>query len=274
MAHQRILNTRTLLARVLTEATAAFGLAAMALVAVPLPAGSAPQDPIPPQRRPWGYNFGARQPGSRGGSPDKSGGGSKASDANAPTFPPDMCGALRFGVRACNLPQIPTQAPPAPAVTPAELAATAWQQLPLPRPQVATAPPRDSEGLVGLAEWFWVTNWKSHSSRVQAGGVWAEVTARPTSLRINPGARGQTITCAGPGTVYDRTRSAAGQRSACSYTYLRSSAGLPGAAYQVTATVTWGGTWVGSGGTGGTLPALSRSSSFAVQVAEGQAVTK
>jgi hypothetical protein len=280
MAHQRILHTRTLL-RHLAETTATITLAALTLAGTTSPASSTPQNPIPPKPRPWGYNFGAHQPGSPGSAGDGNQSGNDGSGAadtsggGTSPPPPDICGAFKFGVRACNLPQIPTGpgAPAAPTVTPAQLAATKWRQLLIPAPDVHTAPPRGSDGLVGLAEWFWVANWSAHTGRAQAGGVWAEVTARPTSLTISPGPGQPSVRCDGPGTAYDSRRSADGQRSGCSYTYTRSSAGLPSGAYQVTATVTWGGTWVGSGGTGGTLPALSRSTTFDLRVAEGQAVT-
>jgi hypothetical protein len=280
MAHQQVLSTRTLLRRALlitaicTLVVASVGRPAVAISAIV-------RGPQPPKPFPWGYAFGASQQGH----PGNSRGGSGTSDVsnrdnggNGAPLPPDMCGSFKFGIQACTLPQLPGNPAPAgpgvPAVSPAQLAIQAWQRLLLPRPEVATAPPRGSDGLVGLAQWFWVTNWSSHHDRVQAGGVWAEVTARPASLTINPGAGTSAVTCTGPGTAYDRKRGSAGQRSDCSYTYVRSSAGMPSSAYQVTATVTWGGTWVGSGGTGGTLPALSRSSSFALRVAEGQAVTK
>jgi hypothetical protein len=77
----------------------------------------------------------------------------------------------------------------------------------------------------------------------------------------------------GPGTAYDPKRAAAAQHSECSYTYPRSSAGLPRSAYRVQVTVTWGGSWTGSGDTGGTLPVITRTASFDLRVAEGQAVT-
>jgi len=239
-----------------------------------------PRNPIPPTTHNWGYSYGAHQPGSPGSSGDSGATGSPAKSGKGGGSGPgkfSICGVWRMGIQGCSaipVPGAPADAPPAPSLTPAQLAATAWQRLRLPLPQVATAPPRGTEGLVGLPEWFWTTNWSSHRDRVQAGGVWAELTARPRSLTIRPGAGQPAVTCGGPGTVYDPKRSAAGQHSDCSYTYLRSSAGLPGAAYQVTATVTWGGAWVGSDGTGGALPALSRSATFSVRIAEGQAVTK
>ncbi len=248
-----------------------------------LPAGAAegPADgPRPPRPYPWGYGFGAGQPGhpgNRGADVGTSGASAHGGNGGSSEPPsPDVCGSWRFGIRACNypdLPATPSASAGPPTVSPAQLAAEAWRRLPIPAPEVATAPPRGSNGLVGLAEWFWVTNWSTRSARVQAGGTWAQVTARPTGLTIDPGSGQRSITCDGPGMPYDRRRPAGSQRSDCSYTYVRSSAGLPNAAYTVTVTVTWGGTWAGSGGTGGTLPALSRSTSFPLRVAEGQTVT-
>jgi hypothetical protein len=276
MACQDLYTTRRLL-RLFAEAIVVVGLAATSLASGALPASAAPLDPVPPQRHPWGYDFGVEDRGQAKGS----GSGNSGDDGQITNVsggggepPPDFCGGFRFGVQACDLPQIPTdQNLPSPtAPTPAQLAQEAWRRLPIPAPEVATAPPRGSDGLVGLAQWFWVSNWEGRRDRVQVGGVWAEVTARPTRLTINPGAGQAPVVCSGPGTPYDPRRSVDGQPSDCSFTYVRSSAGLPNSAYQVAVTVTWGGTWEGSGGTGGTLPVLSRSTSFPLRVAEGQAV--
>lgn len=275
MAHQQVRTPRPLLRILCCLAGSTMLLGIESATA----AFAAPRKPIPPTAHNWGYSYGAQQPGS-GAAPSASGhkGSSAGRGSSGHSGPGKMsiCGVWRMGIQGCSAipaPRAPADAPPAPEATPAQLAATAWQRLRLPVPQVATAPPRGSEGLVGLPEWFWVRNWGGHHNRVQAGGVWAEVTARPTSLTINPGAGQPAVTCHGPGIVYHRGRPAAEQDSDCSYTYRRSSAGLPDNAYRVTATVTWTGTWVGSDGSGGALPALSRSSTFAVRVAEGQAVT-
>ncbi|GAA4242398.1 hypothetical protein GCM10022254_75260 [Actinomadura meridiana] len=157
-------------------------------------------------------------------------------------------------------------------VSPAVLALTRWASMPIPAPVVRTAPPRRRDGLVGLPEWFWVTNWDSLSDRVAARSVWVEVVARPQSMTIDPGAGEPVVRCSGPGTVYDRSRSAASQRTDCSYTFARSSLREPGRAYRVRVTVLWGGTWRGSDGSGGVLPPLSRSTTFRLRVAEAQAL--
>jgi hypothetical protein len=126
--------------------------------------------------------------------------------------------------------------------------------------------------LVGLPEWFWVTNWHPLNGRVSARGVWVEVTARPQSMAVDPGSSEPAVRCSGRGTAYDKTRPAASQRTNCSYTFSRSSLHEPGHAYRVRVTVTWGGTWRGSDGSGGVLPPLNRSTAFRLRVAEAQAL--
>jgi hypothetical protein len=164
--------------------------------------------------------------------------------------------------------------PQAPAVTAAQLAQRARESLELPLPDVRTAPPRGSDGLVGLPQWVWVPRgqWHSMSTRASAGPVWAEVTATPQRIVIEPGAGLEAVTCDGPGTAYDARKPASAQTTGCSYTFTRSSAGQPDSEYTMTVTVVWAGAWEGSGGADGTLPEISRSTSFPIRVAEGQSL--
>ncbi len=158
-----------------------------------------------------------------------------------------------------------------PGVTPEQLAREAYKLIPITPPKALTAPPRGKEGLVGLPHWFYLAKgeWTARSKRLRTGLVWAEATATPQRMTVSTG-DGKTITCDGPGTAYDPARSADEQTSTCSYRYPR-----PNSAYRVTVTVTWGGTWHGSGGTGGTLPPITRSVTFPIRVVEAQAlVTK
>lgn len=273
--HQGRPPRQPLLTRAL--AVAAAGVLASLGAGRPGPAYATPQDPVPPRKDLYGYGFGANDPArpSRGrtGGPSS---GQPSSGSGGSSSTPNQCGGFRFGVQLCDFARGPATTPARrarPTMTPAQLAQQQWRRLPIPAPSVRTAPPRGSDGLVGLAEWFWVTNWSARTARAQAGGVWVEVTARPTDLTIRPGRGLAPVPCGGPGTPYDTRRPTAEQRSDCTYTYTRSSAGMPGSAYQVTVTVTWGGVWSGSGGAGGTLPALSRSTTFPVRIAEGQALT-
>ncbi|GGP14144.1 hypothetical protein LDL08_19985 [Nonomuraea glycinis] len=158
-----------------------------------------------------------------------------------------------------------------PAVIAEQLAQRAYKRIPITPPQVLTAPPRGREGLVGLPHWFYLANgqWAAKSKRLRTGGVWAEATARPQRMTINTG-EGNTFICDGPGTAYDPGRPAARQSSTCSYRFQR-----PANAHQVTVSVTWAGTWRGSGGAGGALPPITRSVTFPVRIVEAQTlVTK
>ncbi len=227
-----------------------------------------PLDPIPPTTNSHNYySFGAQDDGATGepGRPPslpKSGHGSGA-ESNA--IGPHDCRMLKDDVQVCT----PVKGSDIKKVSPAELALVRWARMPIPAPKVRTAPPRRSEALVGLPEWFWVTNWRAVSGRAAARGVWVEVTARPQRLVIEPG-DGHQVECRGPGTAYKPSRPASSQRTDCSYTFPRSSAHEPGGAYRVRVSVTWGGTWRGSGGAGGVLPPLTRSRTFPMPVAEAQ----
>lgn len=225
-----------------------------------------PRDPIPPTTNIHGYKFGASDDGNAPASPPadpKTG----SPDEDSGQIGPHECRTLSNDVQVCEPVQGSGQAR---KVSPAELALAKWARMPIPAPVVRTAPPRGSDGLVGLPEWFWVTNWHSQSGRVAARGVWVEVTARPQSMTIDPGHGRQAVRCSGPGTAYDKSRPAAAQHTNCSYTFSQSSLHEPGRAYRVRVSVTWGGTWRGSDGSGGVLPPLSRSTTFRLRVAEAQ----
>jgi hypothetical protein len=163
----------------------------------------------------------------------------------------------------------------APQVTPQQLLVHANGELHVPYLRPATAPPRGTDGLVGLPEWFWVAagKWHGRSLTVTAGAVWATVTAVPLGLTFQPGAGLSPASCAGPGIAYDPHKPAPQQRTNCSYTYLQPSAGLPGDAYRASVTVTWRITWTGSGGAGGVLdPALAVPVALPIRVAQGEAL--
>jgi hypothetical protein len=57
----------------------------------------------------------------------------------------------------------------------------------------------------------------------------------------------------------------------CGHTYTRSSAGQPGQAFAVTATITWAISWAGAG-QGGTLPVMTTRADARFTVAESQAL--
>ena len=168
--------------------------------------------------------------------------------------------------------------PPA-VVLAGALARSAANTLVLRRPAVRRNPA--GPALVNLPTWWWVDpgQWVPLRQRTQAGPVWAEVTATPVSTSWDPGDGSPSVVCDGPGTPYDRSRSAESQATDCSYTYRRSSAGQPQTGpsvndrfFTATVTTTWRVTWVGFGGSGGTLLPITTSSSFPLAVAQRETV--
>lgn len=159
------------------------------------------------------------------------------------------------------------------------LARTVANRLQLPAPQVGQSPA--GRTLVGLATWWWIEpgSWRALTQRTAAGPVWAEVTATPVSSTWDPGDGSDPLVCAGPGTAYDRSRPDSEQSTDCSYTYRRSSAEQPQTGpdpndrfFTVTVTTTWQVSWRGSGGAGGVLPPMRRTSTFPLAVAQRQTV--
>ena len=168
---------------------------------------------------------------------------------------------------------------PAASVRAGDLAQSAASQLPLPQPQAGRSPA--GQALVGLPTWFWIDpgQWRALRQRTVAGPVWAQVVATPVSTSWDLGDGSPVLSCAGPGTPYDRTRPETAQATNCAYSYPRSSAQQPQTGlfvndrfFTVTVTTTWQVSWTGSGGSGGTLPVLTRSRSFPLAVAQRQTV--
>jgi hypothetical protein len=159
------------------------------------------------------------------------------------------------------------------------LAQEAVNRLPLPLPSAEHNPTGDA--VTNLAVWWWVPSaqWHTLSQRTSAGPVWAQVTARPVSSTWDAGDGSQPLLCQGPGRPYDPDASPEAQSTDCSYTYTRSSAGQPQTGpeandrfFTVRVTVVWQVSWTGSGGTGGVLPPISRTSSFRLRVQDRETV--
>ena len=191
---------------------------------------------------------------------------------NAPKAPKGYVYLVELCGKTFSTPQLVATGRGGP--TPAELAQQAYSHLQPPQPRVRTTPPRGTNGNVGAAEWFWVPRgqWQPLARRAQAGQVWAQVTATPSKLVFRPGGGLTAVTCPGPGTAYDTSVPAGSQHTDCSYTYTRSSRGQPQNTYTASVTVTWNATWHGSGGTGGALPALTTTTTFALPVGDAPAI--
>lgn len=163
----------------------------------------------------------------------------------------------------------------APAISPVELLRIAIGELSVPTLTAQTAPPIGKNGLVGLPEWFWVprAQWRKVSVTVTAGPVFADAVASPTSISFVPGGGLSSVSCAGPGTEFNRSRPAGSQHTDCSVTYSQPSVGQPANAYQAALVVTWTISWTGSGGAGGTITTgYTTGTAFPVRIAQAEAV--
>lgn len=153
---------------------------------------------------------------------------------------------------------------------PAALARQAYDQLRLPSPVIRLSP--TGRQLVNLPTWLWLdrAGWGAASATAAVPGESVTATAKPTSVAWSLG-DGSTVSCAGPGTPYSVGVNPAGGSPDCGHTYRRSSAGQPGAAYVVTATVHWSVTWAGAG-QAGAFAGLTTTATVNVPVAESQAL--
>ncbi len=148
-------------------------------------------------------------------------------------------------------------------ISPAQVAAQAIEQLPLPLPQIGLAPAPDTTALVGLPVWLWVQGqtWSEVSRTATAGSISVTATATPDRVEWDMG-DGSTVTCYNAGRPYT-----SGSSSSCTHTYERASGSGP---YPITATVYWDISWSGGGASGGQT--LTRSSESALAVGESQAI--
>lgn len=171
------------------------------------------------------------------------------------------------------LPQPPAGLPPSPA----QLAQRAAASFKFPKPSGHRSP---SESLkyrgypfsyVNLWLYTWTDpgTWKTMTATASAGGNSATVTAKPTSLTYAPGDGSAGVSCGGPGRPWvDSDGNNAPSGGACGYRYQQ----VTSAPITSTQTITWKITWTGSGGTSGTLPDQSTSTSGQLQVMQIQTV--
>ncbi len=103
-------------------------------------------------------------------------------------------------------------------------------------PSIVLNPP--GKQIVNEPSWLAITsgNWQAVVASASAGGVTATVSANPETVVWNLG-DGNSITCPGPGVLYDSNEPAAAQSTYCAYTWRTSSANQPNEAYNVTATI-------------------------------------
>jgi hypothetical protein len=153
------------------------------------------------------------------------------------------------------------------------VARQAVSQLRLDSPRIGSNPAPGTAQLVSLPTWLWIgpAGWGARSATATVPGVSVTATATPTTVSWSMGDGSSTVTCRGPGTVFPAGGDPKASSPDCGHTYTRSSAGQPGEAFGVTATITWAISWAG-GGQAGTLPALTTQATAAFTVAESQAL--
>jgi hypothetical protein len=156
-------------------------------------------------------------------------------------------------------------------VDPVALAQQALASVGIAAPVISTSPSAADRLYVQVPTWLWVDNswWRPYEATARAGRVTSTVSARPVQTSWSLG-DGTSVTCAGPGRPWQP--GLAESSADCVHTYTVSSAGRPGGAFDLRATVTFAVSWSSNTGQGGTLPAISRTSEVAVRVGEIQAI--
>lgn len=150
------------------------------------------------------------------------------------------------------------------------LAEEALASVSIPGPAIRTSPELDRI-YVRVPTWLWVegTWWHGYQATASAGRVTATVTATPRSSSWTLG-DGSTVRCDGPGIAWHPGLPE--DATSCAHTYTTSSAGRPGDTFSLSAAVQLDVSWTSNIGQGGTLPAISRTSTQPIVVGEIQAV--
>ena len=178
-------------------------------------------------------------------------------------------------------PGVAPAAPPPP--DPAVLAQQAFQQIPIPKPDIHLGPNPDLVA-VNIPVWLWVSRAQVPPVTVTAGGV--SVTATPSLTSVswamgepaNPDSGGSTtpVVCSGEGMYTPSPEVVAPEViPACGYSYqwrsLKSRTGGAGT-WPVSASATWVITWTSNVGQSGTITAPPANSVTNLQVGEWQTV--
>ena len=140
-----------------------------------------------------------------------------------------------------------------------------------PPPSPETSPPLARQTFVHVPTWLWLdaASWASIEVSETRGITTVTVRATPTHARWLMGDDGG-VTCMGPGVVW--TSGASEDDTDCSYTYLHSSYGEPAGRFEASVSVAWEFEWWINDVYQGVFGTVDRSRSFAIEVAEIQAV--
>ncbi|MCX4669423.1 hypothetical protein OG453_22545 [Streptomyces sp. NBC_01381] len=185
------------------------------------------------------------------------------------------CEEILFWQDAGTLPKI------ANAPTPEVLASYAYDKVKVPDTKVELKP--EGKSTVNLPTWVWLDKGTFEDVKVRAElpgtDLWAETTAKPVSLHLEPGtADAQTFPASGECKVNDDgsigtpyTKGSSKQDPPCGISYLRATDGKP---FQLKASITWEITWEGTGGAGGDLPNGTFDGTQDVNVQEIQSINR
>ncbi|WP_327297311.1 hypothetical protein [Streptomyces sp. NBC_01197] len=167
------------------------------------------------------------------------------------------------------------------APTPDVLAAYAYDKIRVPDTHVKLKPAVKST--VNLPTWVWLDKGTFKQVKVRAvlpgTGLWAETTAKPVSLHLEPGTEDAQVSPSSGDCLINADESIgapyskgdADKTPPCGITYLRATDGKP---YQLKASVTWQISWTGSGGANGDLPDGTFESTQDMNVQEIQSVNR
>ncbi|MET9392594.1 hypothetical protein ABZY20_19735 [Streptomyces sp. NPDC006624] len=186
-----------------------------------------------------------------------------------------LCSRLMFWQDAGQIPDDPN------APTPETLADYAYDKVKVPETRVELKPATKST--VNLPTWVWLDKGTFKEVKVRAElpntGLWAETTAKPVALHLDPGTDDAEVFPASGdceidddgsiGTPY--TKGSAEQTPPCGIRYLRATSGSP---YKLSASVTWQVSWEGSDGSGGDLPDGTFETTQDMDVQEIQSVNR
>lgn len=185
------------------------------------------------------------------------------------------CGRIMFWQDAGTIPK-DKHAP-----TPETLAAFAYDKIKVPDTEVELKP--QAKSTVNLPTWAWLDKGTFKDVTVRADlpgtGLWAETTAKPVALHLEPGTDdAETHPASGDCEINDNgsigapyTKGASGEVPPCGITYLRAADGKP---YQLKASITWEISWEGTGGAKGDLPNGTFETTQDMNVQEVQSVNR
>ena len=175
----------------------------------------------------------------------------------------------------------PGQAPPAPPIPPATIAAFAYNHMTIPLPGVTASPAH--KGYVNLASFVWA-NWPVSRITGQENTYEIVAQAGPEVVTVQARATALSVTATGPGTAYSGGCGPNGSASPLGHAPASAGAGTPpdcgvlwqgpDAAAGISASATWTVTWwEGAGGPHHALPDIVVSSPVTpMQVAEIQSI--